>query len=105
MRILTTLAIVLVPLVLATIKHRTTVWVLRSRSDELPTGPRPTRGQWALLGVSGIATGVFWYLMQIDQLHGGNEVWPVEAFAGAFIFYGLVWIAIMTRRWPSDGAA
>ena len=106
-RILTTVAVVLLPIGIAAIKHYGT-WVFL-RDDKLSAdqeGPRPKiRRQWVLLLVAGTATGVFWYLMQIDQLHGGHQTWPVYAFAGAFMFYGVVWISVMIRWWPFDGAA
>jgi hypothetical protein len=35
---------------------------------------------WALTGVFLVACGVFYYAMYVDQLHGGREVWAVDAF-------------------------
>lgn len=34
-----------------------------------------------LAGASLVACGVCYYLMHLDALHGGNQVWPVYAFA------------------------
>ena len=35
---------------------------------------------WTLVGASLAACVVSYYLMNLDALHGGNEVWPVYAF-------------------------
>lgn len=41
---------------------------------------RVGRLAWALTAVSLIACGVFYFLMYLDQLHGGKVLWPVYAF-------------------------
>ncbi|MGC1106051.1 MAG: hypothetical protein WA876_05900 [Candidatus Acidiferrales bacterium] len=38
---------------------------------------------WTLAALSVLACIVFYYFMYLDNLHGGNDVWPVYAFAGA----------------------
>jgi hypothetical protein len=40
---------------------------------------------WALAAASFVACIVFYFCMNVDQAHGGNEVWPVYAFASAAI--------------------
>lgn len=40
---------------------------------------------WALTGGSLVACVAFYFAMYVDQAHGGKEVWPVYAFAGAAI--------------------
>jgi hypothetical protein len=75
---------------------------LRPPDDGLlhPEKPRPTRLDWALLVVSGTATVVFWYVLLVDQDHGGHQVWPVYAATGAMLLYGVLWIGFCMRFWP-----
>jgi hypothetical protein len=40
---------------------------------------RVGRLAWTLAGSSLIACGVFYFLMYLDQLHGGKVLWPVYA--------------------------
>ena len=98
-RILTTVGVLVILLGVPALSYRTRVG--RRPDDRLtdPERPRPSRWQWALLAVGVTASGVFWYLMQIEQLHGGHHVWSVYAFAGATLFFELVWLGLMMDLW------
>jgi len=100
-RILTTVGILVMFLVAPALRYGTRV-TGRRPDDWLtdPERPRPSRRQWALLAVGVTASGVFLYLMQTDQLHGGNQVWLLYAFLGATFFFEIVWFGLMTRLWP-----
>lgn len=41
---------------------------------------RVGRLAWTLTAMSLIACGVFYFLMYLEQLHGGKVLWPVYAF-------------------------
>ncbi len=59
------------------------------------TGPRPSRWRWTLFALGVTAAGVFLYLMQVDQLQGGQEVWPLYAFLGATLLFEALWFPLM----------
>lgn len=64
------------------------VLVRRARGDvraELPANRsgRVSALAWALTAASLLACVICYFLMYLDQLHGGKEVWPVYAFAAA----------------------
>lgn len=55
---------------------------------------------WSLTAVSLIACGVFYFLMYVDQLHGGNVLWPVWGFffSGLALAATSAYIAFRTFR-------
>lgn len=44
------------------------------------TAKRVGRLAWTLTALSLIACGAFYFLMYLDQVHGGKVLWPVYAF-------------------------
>jgi hypothetical protein len=38
---------------------------------------------WTLTAASLVAVVAFYFLMYVEELHGGRDAWPVYAFAGA----------------------
>ncbi|HEV2490317.1 MAG TPA: hypothetical protein VGT03_10945 [Candidatus Acidoferrales bacterium] len=60
------------------------VWRARGQvvgeSSPATAAKRVGRLAWTLTAVSLIACGVFYFLMYLDQLHGGKVLWPVYAF-------------------------
>ena len=100
-RILTTVGLLVMLLVLPALWYYQRMTGQRPDNwlPPIPGTPRTSRWQWALLAVGVTASGVFWYLMQIEQLHGGHHVWLVYAFAGATLFFEVVWLGLMADLW------
>lgn len=70
------------------IVRRSNASVWRARGDVLSEWSSNKAGRvgplaWILVAASLLVCGATYFLMYLDALHGGKEVWPVYAFAGA----------------------
>jgi hypothetical protein len=71
--------------------HATAEWSPADESKRV--GPL----MWAITAASLAACGVFYYAMYVDQLHGGRQAWPADAFAGAGIVFALTAATIAAK--------
>ena len=67
---------------------RSNILVWRARGDVIAEWASNRSGQvgplaWTLAAASLVAFGVCYYLLHLDALHGGKQVWPVYALFGA----------------------
>ncbi len=68
--------------------RRSNILVWRARGDVIAEYASNKSGRvgplaWTLAATSLVAFGVSYYLLHLDALHGGKQVWPVYALFGA----------------------
>jgi hypothetical protein len=82
--------------------RRSNVSVARARGDALAEWSANRAGRvgplaWILVAASLLACGFTYFLMYLDQLHGGKDTWPVYAFAVAALMLVLAFGNVVAR--------